>query len=103
MAFAHGDCDVGRVIAGSSNFTYSGLVDNLEFNVELKNRADYEFAKQKFEELWKNSVDVSERYIQTIQGKTWLNPDVTPYQFYLKFLYEYFKDELGQTDEVFFK
>lgn len=53
MAFAHGDCDVGRVITGSSNFTYSGLVDNLEFNVELKNRADYEFAKQKFEELGK--------------------------------------------------
>ncbi|MEW5816947.1 MAG: phospholipase D-like domain-containing protein, partial [Spirochaetota bacterium] len=103
MTFAKGDRDVGRVITGSSNFTYSGLVDNLEFNVELKNRADYEFARQKFEELWKNSVDVSERYIQTIQEKTWLNPDVTPYQLYLKFLYEYFKDELSQTDEVFFK
>jgi hypothetical protein len=103
MTFAHGDRDVGRVITGSSNFTYSGLVDNLEFNVELKNRADYEFAKQKFEELWKNSVDVSERYIQTIQEKTWLNPDVTPYQLYLKFLYEYFKDELSQSDEVFYK
>jgi len=61
MTFVEGDRDVGRVITGSSNFTYSGLVDNLELNVELKNRADYEFAKQKFEELWNNSVDVSER------------------------------------------
>jgi superfamily II DNA or RNA helicase/HKD family nuclease len=103
MTFAEGDRDVGRVITGSSNFTYSGLVDNLEFNVELKNRADYEFAREKFEELWKNAVDVSEKYIQTIQQKTWLNPDVTPYQLYLKFLYEYFKDELSQTDETFFK
>jgi len=103
MTFAKGDRDVGRVITGSSNFTYSGLVENLEFNVELKNRADYDFAKQKFEELWKNAVDVGEKYIQTIRESTWLNPDITPYQLYLKFLYEYFKDELSQTDEVLFR
>ncbi len=103
MTFAEGDRDVGRVITGSSNFTQSGLVDNLEFNVELKNRADYEFARQKFDELWKDSVDVNEKYIQTIEEKTWLNQNITPYPLYLKFLYEYFKDELSQTDEVFIK
>ncbi|MCH8127699.1 1-acyl-sn-glycerol-3-phosphate acyltransferase [candidate division KSB1 bacterium] len=103
MTFAKDDRDVGRVITGSSNFTYSGLVENLEFNVELKNHSDYKFAKDKFEDLWKNAVDVSEKYIQTIQEKTWLNPDITPYQLYLKFLYEYFKDELSQTDEMFSK
>ncbi len=103
MSFVEGDRDVGRVITGSSNFTQSGLVDNLEFNIELKTRADYEFAKAKFEELWKNAVDVKDRYVQTIQEKTWLNNTITPYQLYLKFLYEYFKDELRQTDEVIFK
>ena len=35
MTFREGDRDTGRVITGSSNFTQSGLVDNLEFNVEL--------------------------------------------------------------------
>lgn len=103
MSFLEGDRDIGRVITGSSNFTQSGLVDNLEFNVELKTRADYEFAKQKFEDLWKDAVDVGDKYVQTIQEKTWLNNTVTPYQLYLKFLYEYFKDELRQTDEVIFK
>lgn len=103
MSFVEGDRDVGRVITGSSNFTQSGLVDNLEFNAELKTRADYEFAKQKFEDLWKDAVDVSDKYVQTIQEKTWLNNTITPYQLYLKFLYEYFKDELRQTDEVIFK
>ncbi|MDP2209526.1 MAG: phospholipase D-like domain-containing protein, partial [Bacteroidota bacterium] len=98
MTFVEDDRDVGRVITGSSNFTQAGLIDNLEFNVELKNRADYEFAKQKFEELWRDSVDVSEKYIQTIDNKTWLNQNITPYELYLKFLYEYFKDELGRTD-----
>ena len=57
MTFAEGDRDVGRVITGSSNFTQAGLVDNLEFNVELKNRADYEFAKKKFDELWLENLD----------------------------------------------
>jgi len=103
MTFKEGDRDTGRVITGSSNFTKAGLVDNLEFNVELKNRSDYEFAKNKFEQLWLNAVDVSEKYVQTIQGKTWLTQNITPYQLYLKFLYEYFKDQLSQTDEVFVK
>ncbi len=101
MTFNKGDRDIGRVITGSSNFTRSGLVDNLEFSVELKNRSDYEFAKNKFEELWHNAVDVGEKYVQTIQNKTWLTQNITPYQLYLKFLYEYFKDELSQADEVF--
>ena len=52
MTFQEGDRDKGRVITGSSNLTQSGLQDNLEFNVELKNRADYEFALAKFNELW---------------------------------------------------
>lgn len=103
MTFREGDRDLGRVITGSSNFTQSGLVDNLEFNVESKNASDYEFAKQKFEELWKDAVDVSEKYIQTINERTWLNSNITPYELYLKFLYEYFKDELARTDEVFTK
>jgi HKD family nuclease len=103
MTFMEGDRDVGRVITGSSNFTQSGLIDKFEFNVELKNRADYEFAKQKFEELWKDAVDVSEKYVQTVNEKTWFNENITPYEIYLKLLYEYFKDELSRIDEVFTK
>jgi superfamily II DNA or RNA helicase len=103
MTFREEDRDIGRVITGSSNFTIAGLSDNLEFNVELKNRADYEFAKQKFEELWNQSVDVTNVYVQTIEEKTWLNQTITPYELYLKFLYEYFKEELSRTEKLFLK
>ena len=103
MTFTEGDRDTGRVITGSSNLTQAGLVDNLEFNVELKNSADYSFAREKFEDLWKDAVDISEKYIQTIENKTWLNQNITPYQLYLKQLYEYFKDELSQSEELFAK
>ena len=87
MTFKEGDRDTGRVITGSSNFTQSGLVDNLEFNVELQRPEDYNFALKKFNELWESAVDVSEKYVQTIQEKTWLTQNISPYQLYLKFLY----------------
>ncbi len=95
MTFVEGDKDVGRVITGSSNFTHAGLVDNLEFNVELKNSADYKFALDKFNELWADGVDVKEKYIDTVQKKTWLNDNISPYELYLKFLYEYFRDKIN--------
>ena len=100
MSFSQDDRDAGRVITGSSNFTQPGLVNNFEFNVELKTRGDYEFAKEKFETLWQDAIDVKDKYIQTIQEKTWLNDNITPYQLYLKFLYEYFKDELAPSAEI---
>ena len=51
IGFPEGDRDIGRVITGSSNLTQAGLVDNLEFNVELKNSADYQFAKIKIRRI----------------------------------------------------
>lgn len=100
MTFPEDDRDVGRVITGSSNLTESGLVDNLEFNVELKNPSDYKFAKDKFEELWANAVDISEKYIETIETRTWLNSDISPYYLYLKLLYEYFNEQLNHSDKI---
>ena len=100
MTFKEGDRDKGRVITGSSNFTRSGLIGNLEFNVELKNPSDYDFAKNKFDELWEESIDVSDKYVETIEDKTWFSDKIIPYHLYLKFLYEYFKSELNLADEI---
>jgi len=100
ITFKEGDRDIGRVITGSSNLTQSGLDNNLEFNVELKNRSDYEFAKIKFEELWEKSVELNETFVNTINEKTYINENITPYEIYLKFLYEYFKDELNYLNEL---
>jgi hypothetical protein len=95
--------DFGRVITGSSNFSYSGLHENLEFNVELKDSRDVKYALEKFEELWKNSVDISDKYIETINQRTWLNDVITPYELYLKFLYEYFKEKINEDVDSIYK
>jgi len=92
---------VGQVITGSSNFSRSGFVDNLEFNVELKDAVDVRFALKKFEGLWKKGVDVSDKYVDTINTKTWLNDEITPYELYVKFLYEYFREKINYDSEMF--
>lgn len=99
MTFVDGHIDKGRVITGSSNLTEAGLQENLEFNVELKNRSDYEFALQKFNQLWAKAVDVTKDYVTTIEVKS-PYAQFTPYELYLKFLYEYFRGELNLPDEI---
>jgi superfamily II DNA/RNA helicase len=99
MTFVDGHIDKGRVITGSSNFSQAGFIQNLEFNVELKNRTDYEFALSKFNELWSQAVEVSGAYVETVQLRSPF-AQFTPYDLFLKFLYEYFKAELSQSADT---
>lgn len=91
----------GSVITGSSNFSEAGLVNNLEFNVELKDSADVKFALDRFETLWEKSVDIRDTYIEAVEENTWMKDDITPYQLYLKTIYEYFKEEINADKETF--
>lgn len=97
-----GFMDFGRVITGSSNFSESGLVAQREFNVELKDKVDVKFALEQFEDLWQHGVDIGPAYIDTIKTKTWLNDQISPYQVYLKFLYEYFKEDINLEEDIEF-
>lgn len=91
----------GSVITGSSNFTEAGLRNNLEFNVELKDYPDVKFALDRFESLWDKSVDIIDTYVDCVEKKTWMRGDITPYQLYLKTLYEFFKEEINADKENF--
>ena len=91
----------GSVITGSSNFSEAGLINNLEFNVELKDYPDVKFALDKFEELWARGTDIRDTYIEAVEQNTWMRGDITPYQLYLKTLYEFFKEEINADKENF--
>jgi len=84
------DHGYGSVITGSSNLTDAGLSKNFEFNVELRDNSDIDFATQTFEKLWLESVPVDMDSIEKLQKETYLNDNYTPYEVYLKFLVEYF-------------
>lgn len=94
MDFNDTQAQKGIVITGSSNFTQPGLEKNLEFNVELDRVEDYNYACEKFEELWEHSEPISEEFINTLKHKTWLKDDITPYELYLKFIYEFLKEKI---------
>jgi len=93
------DRDYGFVITGSSNFSESGFVTNREFNVELRKTMDVKFAEAQFNELWKESVDISDDFVDTITKKTWLNDEITPYELYLKLIYEYLEEDINLEDQ----
>ncbi len=88
----------GAVITGSSNFSESGLIANREFNVELKAKTDVDFALNQFEDLWKDAVDISDDFIDAATKKTWLNDSITPYELYLKCIYEYLEEDINLED-----
>jgi len=84
------DHGYGSVITGSSNLTDAGLSKNFEFNVELRDNTDIDFAVETFNKLWQESIPVAEEYIEKLRKETYLNDTYTPYEVYLKFLVEYF-------------
>ena len=89
-----GDLLYGSVITGSSNFSASGLMAQCEFNVELKDRPDVDFALERFEKLWQEGIALTDIFVATVQQKTWLSENITPYELYLKVLYEYFREDM---------
>lgn len=98
--FFEDDRDHGRVITGSSNLSYSGAEGNIEFNVELRDEPDLRYAEDKFNELWEKSVELSDIFVEKIKKETWLNNELTPYEIYLKTLYEYYKDVIEDEEKI---
>ncbi|MBX2916991.1 MAG: helicase [Cyclobacteriaceae bacterium] len=84
------DHGYGSVITGSSNLTDNGLERNFEFNVELRDNTDIDFATATFNKLWNESVEVGKEFVDKLKKETYLNDEFTPFEVYMKFLIEYF-------------
>ncbi|MDF0551799.1 helicase-related protein [Kamptonema sp. UHCC 0994] len=102
------------VITGSSNLTDAGLGGgnfyNYEFNVQLTEYPDVQFATAEFEKLWAESVDILPVDIQGIKKETYLNEETSPFELYIKLLTEYFDknieydpDSIGDLPQNFKK
>jgi superfamily II DNA or RNA helicase len=87
--------NLGNVITGSSNLTYSGLRGQNEINVRFKNNPEYDDAKQIFETLWKNATVIANKehiddFEDGVIKHIWYEKMPTPYLLYLRVLHEYF-------------
>jgi hypothetical protein len=94
--------DHGWVITGSSNLSHSGLEGNLEFNVLLREPEEHDYALHRFNELWQEGIDVKEVHDTILDTIEKDSPFAffTPFELYLKFLAEYFRDYLGDRSKL---
>jgi len=89
----------GVAIVGSSNFTLAGLTHNTELNVLIEGKGEHEYLTKWFEKLWDDSEDFSEQMLTEINN-SWAINYPTPYEIYLKILYNLVKDRLEDSDEL---
>ncbi len=95
----------GAAITGSSNLSGNGLGlgedKQYEFNVKLTRFDDVQFARNEFEELWKEAegVAITADDYKEAMDNTYLQGDVTPYELYIKMLIEYFNDRVMEIEK----
>lgn len=94
--FFHGKTYVfdGYGIVGSSNFTAAGLTANTELNSVHKQNYAANALREWFEGFWEKSVDYKEDLIRLLEESKFDSRQYTPYEVFMKCLYEYFKDEI---------
>ncbi len=86
----------GTVFMGSSNFTYNGLIGQGELNEVSRSNERYVLYENEFERLWNDSqaIDISVKdgaddyFEREIKKKLWIFAKPSPYQIYVRILYE---------------
>jgi hypothetical protein len=78
-------------IVGSSNFTAAGLTSNKELNSVHKQESAVHELKEWYERFWGESEDYKQELIELL---TTFTATYSPYDIYMKALFELFKDQL---------
>ena len=95
----------GMAITGSSNLSGNGLgiseERQYEFNVKMSLYDDVKFAKDEFEELWKEAdgCKITADDLKTNIERTYLKGDISPHDLYIKMLMEYFSGRVLDADD----
>lgn len=93
--------DRGVAIVGSSNFTLSGITSNSELNVVVRGNDNHAALTQWFEALW-DEAEAFEAHLMRELRNAWPLAQVTPYELYLKTLYELVRDQLEGIEAAAF-
>lgn len=103
--FSHGKAYIIRgipylgeiAISGSSNFTGSGLTANWELNTVQKQASAVQGIEGWFERFWSVSEDFKAPLVELLSDFT---VKYSPFDIYIKALYEYFKDKFQMEAEA---
>ena len=96
-----GELENGIAMIGSSNFTLSGLRQNTELNVKVHGNGNHAALTQWFNDLWEEAEPFDKSLMEELR-QSWPLAQVTPYEIYLKTLYELTRDRLAdEADQKF--
>jgi hypothetical protein len=82
-------------LVGSSNFTYPGLTENVELNVQIVGR-QVSALQEWYEEHWNGAEDVTPDVLQTIERHI---REYSPFEVYAKSLQEFFRGHEMTLDQ----
>lgn len=99
LCWYDGHAEPGAAVVGSSNFTLAGFESNTELNVRVTGDAEMADLGAWFDALWEDAEDIGEPLVDEL-NRSWPIAQTTPYQVYLKALYELYRDELGQDEQL---
>lgn len=91
----------GIAIVGSSNLSLAGISSNTELNVVVHGNANHAELTRWFQELWSEALPFDEQLMEEMRA-SWALAEVTPYEIYLKTLYELVRGRLEEADEEVF-
>ena len=94
-----GRYEKGIAVVGSSNLTLSGVSHNTELNVVVQGNGNHTELCRWFDELWDEAQDFDESLMEVMKS-SWAIAPVSPYDIYMKTLYELVKDRLEGGDEA---
>lgn len=85
----HGRLEVvgSAALVGSSNFTYPGITENIELNVQITGRP-VAVLQEWFDQYWGEAEDVTPEILRVIERHT---REYTPFEVYAKALQEFFR------------
>ncbi|MBN1935849.1 MAG: helicase [Anaerolineae bacterium] len=94
----------GMAIVGSSNLTLSGITSNSELNVKVLGDANHGELSRWFDALWAEAQDF-EPHLMSELRRSWPLAQVTPYDIYLKTLYELVREHIegAEADEFLWR
>lgn len=81
-------------LVGSSNFTYPGLNDNVELNVQIRG-SDVRLLQEWYERHWQDAEEITPEILRTLERH--VNPR-SPFEIWFKALDEYFRSRELEPD-----
>lgn len=95
-----GRYEKGIAVIGSSNLTLAGISSNTELNVVVHGNDNHQALSDWFERLWNDSVDFDALLLNELK-RSWAGGLVTPYDIYMKTLFNLTKDALSRDPNLF--